>query len=39
MSYELMYVVFGIVFLFGAVAYWWVTRVFTDSGKTYESSN
>ena len=39
MSYEVMYLVFGIVFLVGACAYWWVTRTFADSDKTYEPSN
>jgi len=39
MSYEVMYILFGAVFLFGAGAYWWVTRFFTDSSKTYEPSN
>jgi hypothetical protein len=39
LSYELMYVVFGTTFLVGVCAYWWVTRLFADSSKTYESSN
>ena len=39
LSYEIMYVVFGVTFLVGVGAYWWVTRIFTDSSKTYEPSN
>lgn len=39
MSYEAMYVIFGVIFLFGVAGYWWVTRLFTDPARTYEPSN
>lgn len=35
MTFVLLYVVFGILFLVGVVGYWLVTRLFDDYAATY----
>lgn len=32
----MLYIIFGVLFLFGVAAYWWVTRMFTRERDTYE---